>query len=188
MKQKQLLLLLPILLLTIIGRTWRDIPKYYKSLGYVSFFNSFYYYICKRYLLWEFPPYGFHWRLLRALHIFLITPLLVLAYLSSFPRSFSKKIVHLIKWTFISSLFEYFAVKQKMIKFKHGWNIYYSGLIYLKMYMLSYLHTKKPLPSWVLSIIFLIVCILKFKVPLKTRLLKGPIFFLIKKDKFSPFE
>ncbi|OLO27038.1 hypothetical protein BTR23_21120 [Alkalihalophilus pseudofirmus] len=182
MKQKQILILIPILLLTLSGRTWKNFPKYYKSLAYVSFFNSFYYYLCKRYLLWEFPPEGFHWRLLRSMHIFFITPMLVLAFLSKFPESLPRQLTYLIKWTVGSTMVEHFAVKENVIIFKHGWNIFWSGLIYLLMYSFSYLLTKKPFVTWFLSFYSLIFFLTFFKVPFNRLLLKGPFFFLVKTD------
>jgi hypothetical protein len=184
MKEKQIIIMLIILLLNITGRTWREFSKYYLSLAYASFFNAFYYYLCKRCLLWEFPPQGIPWRILRGVHIFLVVPLLVLACLSKFPNSLSKQIVHLIKWIVASCFVELFAVKNNLITFKHGWNILWSGLIYLTMYGFSYLHTKKPLLTWLLSFCSVIFFIVKFKIPLEKRLVKGPFFFFTKKDTF----
>lgn len=187
MKQKQIILILIVFFLNILGRTWKDIPKYYKALGYVTVTNSLYYYICKRYLLWEFSSQGFHWKVLRGVNIFFVTPLITLLYLSKSPKPFN--ISYLLKWVTSSTLVEYVASKNKMIKYKHGWNIYWTAFLYLKMYLYSYLYTRKPNFTWLLSAISTIFFIKVFNVPLTTRWAKGPVYFLkIKDNKLFPFE
>ncbi|MFV8829128.1 hypothetical protein [Alkalihalobacterium sp. APHAB7] len=181
MRRNQVLLLLFTIILATAG-SLKHLPKHYKELAYISFFNAFYYYICKRYLLWEFKPKDINWRMVRAAHTFITTPLVVLSSLSKFPQTLPKQIVHVLKWTFISAYLEHVIAQQKLIRFKHGWNIYWSALIYLKMYTYSYLHTKNALLTWVLSIWSAIFFILRFKIPLKARLFKGPFFLVFKKD------
>lgn len=189
MKAKQIFLLTIVLLVNVKGKTWRDFPKYYESMGYASIINALYYYLCKRHLLWEFPPTGFNWRVLRGVHIFVIVPLLVLAFLSKFPKTFWKRLIYLVKWTVTCSIVEYIGLKNNMITFKHGWTIFWSGFIYVTMYGFSYLYTQKPIYTWIISVFTTIFFILKFKIPMTKRLLKGPIVFLFGKNKpWWPFE
>lgn len=189
MKQKHITLILIILLLNISEKTWRDFPKYYKSLAYVSFMNCLYYYLCKRHLVWELTPSdGFRLRTLRGVYVFIVTPLAVLLCLSKFPNTVSKQVVHIVKWVLASSFIEYYLVKKRMIKFNHGWNIAWSGFVYLEMYVCSYLYIKKPLLTWLLSLCSIIFFMSKFKVPLTKRLLKGPLSIFFPKNsklKFS---
>lgn len=181
MKRNQVILLLFTLILATAG-SLKHLPKHYKEVGFISFFNAFYYYICKRYLLWEFRPRGIDWRIIRAVHTFVTTPLVVLSSLAKFPKTMPNQIVHVLKWTFISTYLEHVIAQQKLIRFKHGWNIYWSGLIYLKMYTYSYLHTKNATFTWILSIGTAIFYVLRFKIPFKKRLLKGPICLVLKKE------
>jgi hypothetical protein len=183
MAQKQITLILTILLLNIYNRTWKDLPKYYKCLFYTSFINSLYYYLFKRHLLWEFRPGRLNWRALRKVHIFLISPLLVLLFLSTLPKSFTKQVIHLIKWVVSSSMIEYFLAKKQLIIFKYGWNVFWSGLVYVQMYVFSYLFLKRPLLIWILSLFTTIFYMVQFKMPLTIRLLKGPYFLLFKKTR-----
>ncbi|WP_216830667.1 CBO0543 family protein [Alkalihalobacterium elongatum] len=180
-KQEQELFLLLTIIFSTVG-SLKHLPKHFKELVFISFFNAFYYYICKRYLLWEFNPHGINWRGIRLLHTFVTTPLVVLANLSHFPNTFPKQVYHVLKWTIISTYIEHLAAKQKLIRFKHGWNIYWSAAIYLKMYTYSYLHKKNALLTWFLSLCTAVFYIIKFKVPLRARLLKGPFTFFIKQD------
>ncbi|WP_096186479.1 CBO0543 family protein [Evansella halocellulosilytica] len=181
MKQKQIALILFIFILNIFGKSWRYVPKYYRSLIFISFLNSLYYYICKRHLVWEFNTRGVNWRLLRAIQTFFITPSLVILFLSKLPDTLLKRIVHVIKWVTCSSLIEHFIHKKKMIRFKYGWNIYWSTLIYIKMYVYSYLFYINPLFACILSLCSLIFFIITFQVPLTTRFLKGSITVLFPK-------
>ncbi|WNF35266.1 hypothetical protein RJD24_12410 [Bacillaceae bacterium IKA-2] len=185
MKQKQIALILIIVLINVFSKSWKAIPKHYNSLLYVIFWNSFYYYICKRHLVYELVSEGFNWKWLRGIHIFVVTPLIVNLYLAKFPKSLAKQAVYTIKWVFGSFVFETFLHKQKLLIFKHGWNVFWSTVIYFKMYVYSYLLTKRPGLTAFLSLSSLTFFIVKFKVPLSKRLLKGPfIIFLPKVIKY----
>ena len=174
---------IPVLLLFILiikTGAWRNISKYYKNLLYVIFMNCIYYYFCKRHLLWEFNVKKSNWRLLRVVHIFIVTPLLTLLNLSYFPKTIPDMILHLFKAVSISLILEIFALKYKLIRFKHDWNLFWSGVIYLKMYLYSYIFTRNAVLTWILSFASLIMFIIKFKIPLGKRLAKGPVFLFSK--------
>ncbi len=172
MRKKQLTLILFVVLLNVYRRTWKDIPKYWKSLVYVSFVNSLYYFLFKKRLLWDFNAKGMNQEVLRRLHVFFVTPLLVLACLSKFPTTIGKQILHVVKWTLASCIVEQVVLKNKMIFFKYGWSTFWSGMIYVAMYGLSYLYIKKPGLTWIISFFTLIFFMVKFKLPLATRFLK----------------
>ena len=169
MKWKHLFLMVLVLVLNIKGKTWRDIPKYYKSLGYAAVINAIYYKLCKRHLVWEFTPNHFNWRLLRIIHIFIMTPLLVLLFLSKCPKTGFTQLGYLLKWVFFSSIVEYTAHKQRMIQYKHGWNIFWSGVLYLMMYVYSSLFSKRPVVTCFISFCSIVFFIKKFKVPIKSK-------------------
>ncbi len=169
MKQKHLILILSLIFINILRRSWRDFPKYYKSLAYVSIVNALYYCLCRRHLVWEFLPLGMNWWQIRFLHVFIVSPLLVLSYLANYPKSLLKQVIHLIQSVLVSTLFECYLRKKKMIQYKHSWNEFWTGLIYLKMYVYSYLFSKRPLTTIFLSICSMIFFIVKFKVPIKKK-------------------
>lgn len=188
MKQKQIALILIIVLLNVFNKTWKDLAKYYKNLIFVIVINAFYYYLCKRYLVWEFRPGGLSWRWLRVNHTFVVTPLLILLYLSKLPNTLSKQIVYIINWVIGSFIVEYGLHNLKMIRFKYGWNVFWSGLLYFKMYLYSHIFTKNPITASVLSLLSIIFLIVKFRVPLTKRLLKGPVFMLLPRTVALPYK
>lgn len=186
-KNKQIFIVLIITILNIINKSWRVFPKHYKSMAYVSVINAFYYYLCKRHLVWEFTHKGFNLRLLRVIHIFFVTPLVVLLFLSRLPRRMFNKIVYIGSWTLSFAFFEFIMVKTNILNFKHKWNVFWSGFIYLKMFIFTALYNRNPLLTWGLSFLSTIFYIVIFNVPLTRRLLKGPYFLFTKKTVF-PFE
>ncbi|MBM7571481.1 hypothetical protein JOC48_001977 [Aquibacillus albus] len=112
---------------------------------------------------------GFNWKLLRAAHVIIVTPLLVLLFLSKYPKSLLERIAHIIKWVLGASSVEYVVHKQKMIQYKHGWNIFWSSLIYLMMFVYSSLFTKRPLLTCFLTVCSIVFFISKFKLPIKSK-------------------
>jgi len=169
MRYKHLGLILFMVLLNVLGKTWRDVPKYYKSMAYVSCVNAFYYLLCRRHLVWEFTPNGINWKYLRSAQILIVSPLLVLLYLSKLPESRLKRIVYTGKSILIACFVEFFVHKQKLIQFKHGWSLLWSSFMYLMMFTYSSLFTKRPFLTLFLSILSSVFFIMKFNVPLKTK-------------------
>ncbi|MDG5786286.1 hypothetical protein QA612_02205, partial [Evansella sp. AB-P1] len=163
-----IVLILLIFLLTLCSNSFRQIPKYYKNMGFVSLFNVIYYFLCRRHLVWEFiPTTGAHWPLLRVVHIMIITPLLVLVFLSKLPNTLFKQFIHFIRWVAASTAVEYVVKKNQLILYAHGWNVFWSGILYAKMFLYSLLFTKRPILTLILSLCSTVYFIFKFNVPIK---------------------
>lgn len=160
-----------LLVQNIKRKTWRYVSKYRLCIFYVSFFNLIYYILCKNFLMWDFKSKIFQPKIMRALHILVINPLLILLYLSDVPTSLHKKVIYISKWVVISTLIEWTGKKIfKMIVFDHGWHIGWSMCIYIKMYILSLLMTKRPLLTWMISMICTVYFLSIFKVPVKNNM------------------
>ena len=118
--------------------------------------------------MWDFKSKIFKRKVIRTLHILVISPLLILLYLSNIPKTFPKKVNYISKWVVISTFIEWIGKKKfKMLFFDNGWHIGWSMLIYIKMYILSLLMIKRPLLTWIISIISTVHFLYIFKVPLK---------------------
>ena len=168
-RNQHILLILNIILLGVFSHSIRDLPKHYKSLVYVSSFNTIYYLLCRRHLVWEFIPNGVHWLMIRLVHVFIVTPLITLIFLSKMPSELFRQIIYLIRWVIIASVIEYLAHKKNLILYAHGWNIFWSSLLYVKMFVYSYLFNKRPFVTLFLSLCSTIFFALKFKVPFKMK-------------------
>ncbi|GAE32190.1 hypothetical protein JCM9152_3712 [Halalkalibacter hemicellulosilyticusJCM 9152] len=182
MKQKHLGFILILIFVNVFLRTWRIPPRYYKSIAYVFFINSCYYYLFKKKLLWDFNSAYSNTYVLRALHLFIGTPLLVLTCLAYFPKKLSKQSIYILTWTLGSTCIEYIASKSKLIIYHNGWNIFWSCCIYFKMYTFSYLFQIKPILTWGLSAISLLFYMIRFQIPVEYRLLKGPILICLQRN------
>ncbi|GAE35910.1 hypothetical protein JCM9157_3049 [Halalkalibacter akibai JCM 9157] len=185
MRQRHVMLILFVFLFNLSKKTWRHVPRFHKTLVFVSFINAFYYYLCRNFLLWEFNPKGMNRKWLRAIHILFVTPAITLLSLSSFPSNLSKQILHVMKWTIGSTLIEYFTYRMRIMEYRHGWNVFWSGVIFFILYTYSYLHSKKPVATWILSFVTMFFFIAKFNIPITKRLLKGPVFIIAKILRYS---
>ena len=118
--------------------------------------------------MWDFKSRIFKPKVIRALHILIINPLLILLYLSNVPKPFLKKVIYISKWVLISTFTEWIGKKKfKMLTFDHGWHLGWSMCIYIKLYIFSLLMIKRPLLTWIFSIISTVYFLYIFKVPLK---------------------
>ncbi|WP_071318247.1 hypothetical protein AWH56_26785 [Anaerobacillus isosaccharinicus] len=184
-----IIIIVLLFLLNIRYQSFKHLKKYAPTMVYVSTFNALYYYLCKHYLLWDFKSINLSVRWLRGLHIFILTPSLVLLYLTKFPRKIEKQPIYILKWVAVSSICEFIVFKQGLLFFKRGWNIGWSALLYLKMYVYSYFFKEHKLTVLGLSIITTVTALKIFNVPLRNDQLKGPLAipFLKKKKKFISF-
>ena len=163
-----IILALFLLILNIKRKTWRYVSKFRLCIFYVSFFNLIYYILCKDFLMWDFKSKVLKPKVIRCLHILVIDPLLILLYLSDIPKPFLERVIYISKWVVISTFIEWIGKKKfKMLFFDNGWHIGWSMWIYIKMYICSLLMIKRPLLTWIISIISTVHFLYIFKVPLK---------------------
>lgn len=147
---------------------------------YAATFNAMYYYLCKHCLVWDFKSKYLSRNTLRALHIFMATPLMVLLFMANVPVTLRKQLHYLIHWVMASMVFEVMAIKTGVLFYRRGWNYGWSALLYLKMYVYSFLLRKFPVFILVSSIITTLAAFAFFKIPLRKRFLRGPLLFLRK--------
>ncbi len=171
-----------LILLNIKNKTWKNVNKHYISVLYVAFFNLLYYYICKHFILWDYKSNYLNVRWVRGIHLFAIMPLLTLLFLSNMPNNLFKQVFYLSKWILTSVVVEWFGLKKfNAIYFLHGWNLAWSSLMYLLMYMFSYLILINPVLVGILSACSVVILMVKFKVPFRSDYLMGPIILAIRK-------
>lgn len=166
---KHLTVVLSVVLLSIQTKSYKNITKYYKNFTYASLFNLLYYVLCRRKLMWSFTPFGIHWKLIRIGQTLIVIPLLVLSFLTNSPKSVLKQIRHLLKWVILTTLVEFLFHKQKLIMYKHGWNIYWSGTVYLLMFSFSKMYSIRPKLTWFLSLFSIAIYVKLFKIPLRKK-------------------
>lgn len=171
---KHIVMVMVLLLLNINFKTWKKIPENSSTLVFVIVVNLVYYFICQKKLLWEFQTNDLSLNKVRLIQIFLATPLIANLFLSGIPSQSSKmKSLYLLKYICASTIFEWFANKKiKLITFYNGWNVKWSVTVYLQMYVLSFLHTKNPFFTWLLTIFTMHRYVDMFNIPLSLNMLK----------------
>ncbi len=118
--------------------------------------------------MWDLRSKVFTTKQLRCLHILAMDPLIMLLFLAKFPKRLYKQILYFTKWVIMSTLVEWVAHKKlQVLYFDHGWNIGWSLLIYVKMYLYSLLLKKNAILTMILSIFSTLFFLIKFKVPVK---------------------
>ncbi len=162
-----ILFLVSLFLLNMKKKTWRNLFVYWPSMFYVSFFNFFYYFLCSPYLLWDFKSKMISTNALRFIHIVLINPMLILLFLSNLPKKVGSQIIYFIKWFVFAFVCEISCKKFNLIYFTRGWHMGWSMILYIEMFWLSLLHTKRPSLTWSLSVLISFGMLLVFKVPIQ---------------------
>ncbi|MFC4968847.1 hypothetical protein ACFPES_14800 [Paenibacillus sp. GCM10023248] len=74
------------------------------------------------------------------LHVFLILPMSIFIYLSTYPSTWTKRAIHVVKWIFILILVEWIGWKNGRIVYFHGWNLGWSTLFNLNMLIVTRIH------------------------------------------------
>lgn len=176
-----------LLFLNLNYRTLHQLRKHLPSMSYVSLINALYYYVCKHHLVWDFDCRFFSKKQLRALHIFVINPLIILLFLSRFPNQLHKKVIYVLKWTVASVFCEFLMIKNDNLFFKRGWNLKWSSVFYLKMYLFSCFFNSRKTLILSLSALTTFVYLRIFHVPPRKQFLLGPILSPSIWKKFNKF-
>ncbi|WP_416149006.1 hypothetical protein ACM26V_22510 [Salipaludibacillus sp. HK11] len=159
---------LALIMLNTYYKTWRRIRDVWPGIVYVVFFNGLFYVLTKNMnpSPWVFNSKQMSPKTLKVYHLLVIMPLLLLLFLSNSPRSLSKQISYILKWTVGSSLIEAIGNKLHAISFFRKWTIGWSALIYVSMYTFSLLILVKPVLTMSLSIMSTFFFVKQFNVPI----------------------
>lgn len=142
---------------------WRNFNTYYPTVLFMVIGNLLYSYLFKEYPLWRFE-HTFEENLLptrlsiNLIKIFISFPSLTVLFLSYYPdgKSLPKKGLYVVFWALLFGAVEFISKKLGMISYHHGWNIWWSLLFDLMMFIILAIHYKRPISAWALSAIFII--------------------------------
>ena len=84
---------------------------------------------------------------------FFTYPAIIILFLSNFPKKILRQVLYIVFWVFIMSFVEYIMHINGGIKYYNGWSIGWSILFDSIMFSLLFLNYKKPLLSWIISIV-----------------------------------
>jgi len=154
---------------------WRNWQKYYPTILFFILGDFIYqYFLYDYYPMWKYTPQGVDKGAgLTHTHIFLTImiikyPATALIFLPKFPRTqLLKQVLFIVVWVFIYAINEFFDILNHLIKYENGWNYWWSVLFNTVMFILLWVHYRKPLLAWVFSILFIVILWQIFNVPSK---------------------
>lgn len=149
--------------MAIIWGDWKNINKYYPTLLYMAAGNLLYLFLYGDDTLWnEIPDVGLNNKQTILLYSFTALPCGALLFLSTYPNSGMKKIVHTLAWIAIFSGVEYILHLFGKLEYNGGWNAWLSTVFNCLMFPMLRLHYKKPIIALCLSIPIVFVLTLIF--------------------------
>jgi hypothetical protein len=122
--------------------------------------------------MWTYDPQGIDEKVnLTNTHVSLSIsavkyPATILIYLYRFPAGrLIKKLLYISGWDLLYTFNEIIDIKLKLIKYHNGWNLKWSILFNAVMFIILWVHFKRPAAAWGLSILFIIFLWRQFDVP-----------------------
>lgn len=145
---------------------WRNWKLYYPTITYLIIGDLAYNILTSRMPLWSYNI-----KLINNISTdFLVTafiyPCTVIMLLTYYPKLIKKQVAYVLFWVFIYSLVEYIATISDSFLYSNGWNIGWTILFNCIMFPLLYLHYKRPLWVWPISMVLASIVLYIFKIPL----------------------
>lgn len=152
-------------------RNWRD---YYPTILFFIIGDLLKNFLLYNYRMWTYQETIIGESILRnhtfisLMIMFIVYPVTILIYLGRFPKSIQKQILWISLWVFIYISIEYINLHYlNLINHHNGWNIGWSLLFTIFMFIMFRIHFKQPLWAWGLSVIWIILLWRIFDVPLE---------------------
>jgi len=144
---------------------WKNWKLYHSTMLFYPLGNLLYCFVYHDKFLWKFRPDILNHHIMEIIYSFSVYPLVVLLFLSCFPKGYKKQLIHIAKYIFIFILIEFILFKMGRFEYDYGWNIWWSLAWNGMAFPLMILHHKKPLIAYSISavIIFLMNWIFPFK-------------------------
>ncbi|MDQ0253035.1 hypothetical protein J2S74_000407 [Evansella vedderi] len=152
------------------SKNWSKVRKHWRVMVYVSLVNTIYYVLCHRKLVWDFRDDYFSVKFIRLINVIFIAPLIILLFLSRMPSK--HQFNYIVRWATGSSIVEWVALKLKMLTYRYGWNLFWTWVLYIKMYLYSFLYSRKPSLVWILTVTSIYMFGTVFKIPFALRINK----------------
>lgn len=147
----------------------RDWSKYYPSMLFAALGNAMYEILCYKYQLWTMEPNGVVYSIIPMLLLILVgMPLSTWVFLSKYPyeSSIYKKGIYVSAFIIVFIVLEYVSVKLGAISYHNEWNLGWSLLFVIVMFIVIRIHFTRPILALLISIPFSLVLCMIFEVTL----------------------
>lgn len=146
--------------------SWEHFHRFHATILYKSATNLLYIFFTMGYPLWRMQAdLGLSYSIIAMLYTVIIFPCTVILFLAHYPISFKRQIYHNLKWIAIYFVAEWIGGLLNLIRYEHGWNLWWSLLFLFIMFPMLRLHYKKPFYAYLLTVIYIIVIFYYFEVP-----------------------
>ncbi|OLO37956.1 hypothetical protein BTR23_12400 [Alkalihalophilus pseudofirmus] len=170
-----------ILTLIVIIAVWvkgdyKGWQKYHATMLYYAIGNLTYNFLCANYLLWKLDPDIMpNHSMTEMLYTFIVFPATILMFLRHYPNTFKKQVIHNLIWIGLYVGIEYIFLLTDRIYYQFGWTLWWSALLVAVMFPMFRLHYKRPLLTYILSLIITIILIFIFDVPVDIPIEDRPV-------------
>ncbi|MFE8700005.1 CBO0543 family protein [Cytobacillus sp. FJAT-54145] len=152
---------------------WRKLANYYPTILFFILGDFLYLYLLSdHYPMWRYVPADIDREMgVTNVHVSLSViaikyPATILIYLGNFPEGKKiKKWLYILLWVGIYTINETIDIKLNIFGYYNGWNLAWSILFTLVMFIVLRIHHTKPFHAWLLSAAFLFILWQIFDVP-----------------------
>ncbi len=145
---------------------WSRFREFHATMIYMPAMDLLYFYFTNDYPLWTVQSHlGLPYTGIALLYTFIVFPCTVILFLSNYPDTVRKQILHVGKWVMIYVGIEWIWLLLRFIKYDNGWSLGWSFLFVIVMFPMLLLHYKRPFPAYIASLIIIIFLIYWFDVP-----------------------
>jgi hypothetical protein len=144
-------------------RRWK---QFYPTVLYVSFCNLLYIVLAENHPTWAFHSALLTPKASELLNTFLLLPSTTMLYLFFFPQTRRSKVIYYLLWTAGFSALEFIWQLLKLIRYDHGWNLFWLVGFYFVMFFAIRLHQTSLSKALPFSLAVIILLILWFRIPI----------------------
>lgn len=146
---------------------WKNWQKYHPTMLVAAVGNLLYIFLYNGHFLWQFQGVALtNITTVELLFTFIVLPLTVLLYLSNYPDTPKRWIIHTVEYIVTYVALEWIYVKLGWFKHDYGWNMWWSLAWDSLMFPIWALHHNRPLIAYMASFIFVILMLMLFPVNL----------------------
>jgi len=153
-------------------RSWRD---YYPTILFFIAGDLLKNFLLYNHWMWTYQETIFGENVLRnhtvisLLIMFVVYPSTILIYLGRFPKVRWKQISWVSFWILLYTSVEYINIHYlKLIRHHNGWNMWWSVLFNIVMFIMFKIHDKNPLLALGLSVVWILFLWNVFNVPIES--------------------
>jgi hypothetical protein len=148
---------------------WKNWKLYYPTILFMIVGNFLYNILTYHYPMWMYKESLLpNHTITDIFNSFVVFPAVLLLYLPHFPkRGMVKKVRYIILWIIVFVSAEWFLSYFGFFSYHNGWNIGWSFLFNIGMFIILIIHFKKPLLALTISVFVVIFLALYFDVPIE---------------------